>query len=185
MQRRKLGPFRHGGMEDGNADVRRAAVEALGRLGEHAVPHAGDILARLMEHADARVRTRAAVEALGRPGENAALYAGDIAARLDEHAKCRREERSGGSTAGESGGACSVICWGHRGTAGRWQCKCERSGGGVVGEAMGRLWEHAVPHAGGIAARREDAVAGVKEASLRALTRLRVVSMQRRMHRPS
>ncbi|KAK3269278.1 hypothetical protein CYMTET_22274 [Cymbomonas tetramitiformis] len=62
--------------------VREAAVEALGSLGEHAVPHAGAIAARL-EDDDGDVR-RAAVEALGRLGEHAGQHAGAIAILLED-----------------------------------------------------------------------------------------------------
>jgi HEAT repeat protein len=47
---------------DGDTGVRRAAVEALGTLGEHASPHAGAMAALLVD-GDAAVR-HAAVEAL-------------------------------------------------------------------------------------------------------------------------
>jgi HEAT repeat protein len=63
---------------DGDTGVRRAAVEALGRLGEHASPHAG-AMAALLRHRDARVR-KAAVEALGELGEHASPHAAAMAA---------------------------------------------------------------------------------------------------------
>lgn len=53
-------------LQDDSSAVRFAAVEALGKLGEHAAPHVRAI-APLFDHDDAGVR-RAAVEALGRLG---------------------------------------------------------------------------------------------------------------------
>ena len=52
---------------DGDADVRMAAVGALGTLGQHASPHAG-AMAALLRHRETR---KAAVAALGKLGEHA------------------------------------------------------------------------------------------------------------------
>ena len=69
-------------LEDDDAGVRRAALRALGALGEHAKEHAGAI-AELLEHEDWHVRM-AAVEALGALGEHAKEHVGAIAARLED-----------------------------------------------------------------------------------------------------
>ncbi|KAK3237779.1 copper-transporting ATPase, partial [Cymbomonas tetramitiformis] len=151
-------------LDHANASVRCAAVEALGRLMEHAAPHAGGIAARL-EDANADERW-AAVEAVGRLGEHAAPHVGAIAARLDdinEAVICAAVEALGrlGEHAAPHAGAIAA--------------RVEDTNAEVMGAAvktLASLGEHAAPHAGAIAARLQDANASVRCAAVEALGRL-------------
>ncbi|KAK3249270.1 hypothetical protein CYMTET_41293 [Cymbomonas tetramitiformis] len=158
--------------------VRKIAVKALGgwghlgaacgqisgtagawRLGEHAAPHAGAIVA-LLEHANGGV-TRAAVKALGRLGEHAAPHAGAIVAQL-EHA--RAEVRWAAVQALVRLGEHAVP------HAGAIAALLEHANGDVrkaAVEALGRLGEHAAPHAGAIVARLEHADEAVRAIAAR------------------
>jgi len=63
-------------LNDKDWGVRRAAVESLVALGEHATPAAADVAQRLLHH-DPDVR-RAAAECLGRMGVHSGKYAGHV-----------------------------------------------------------------------------------------------------------
>ena len=73
-------------LEDKDENVRRAAVEALGKSPEAVAQH-GAAIARRLEHKDADVR-RAAVEALSKSPEAVAQHGAAIARRL-EHKDAR------------------------------------------------------------------------------------------------
>ena len=65
--------------EDADWEVREAAVQALGTLGEHAAPHVGDLVARLED--GCWEVTYFAFRALGALGEHAVPHADEVVAR--------------------------------------------------------------------------------------------------------
>ena len=71
------------GLEDSDGLSRCAAVESLGRMGEHGAQHPSEVAKRL-EDQDRDVR-EATVEALGRMGlQVTGRYAGDLERRLKD-----------------------------------------------------------------------------------------------------
>ena len=147
-----------------DAGVRKAAVRALGELGEHASPHAGAMVALLVD-GDTGVR-RAAVEALGTLGEHASPHAGAMVALLrdgDWRVRMAAVEALGtlGEHASPHAGAMAALLV----DGDAWVRM-------AAVRALGKLGEHASPHASAMAALLGDGDEDVRRAAVEALGEL-------------
>jgi hypothetical protein len=127
-----------------DAGVRKAAVRALGELGEHASPHAGAMVALLVD-GDTGVR-RAAVEALGTLGEHASPHAGAMVALLRDGDWWVR------SVAVEALGKLGEHASPHASAMAALLGDGDEDVRRAAVEALGELGEHASPHAAAMAA---------------------------------